>query len=735
MRRLVWLTLALVMSCSNCGSSGPTSAVRAEVAFTGFHPGCLRVTAADTAAPSSSSHVDLPLTGSDRSGSKQIAVFAAQGWSSRLTVTAEALEQSCDGKVVARDSKDLTLPREGVDPESFNLTATDADQDGYVSAQQALAGSDCDDSRADVHPGAAEQCDGVDDNCDGVGDGPEQRLYADLDGDGHGNPDAGVTACGDSAGYVASADDCNDTPDGGETIHPGAPEVCNGLDDNCNGQIDDGVAVSTWYQDNDRDGYGNPSITLQQCGQPQGYVASSSDCNDSDPNVHPKTGGETACDGVDDDCNGVADDSYNVGKSCTPQGTTCAGAWACSADHQSAVCNPNPSTWYVDLDNDGYGNPDGGVQACSKPAGYAAGAGDCDDGDPYTHLSASEICDQKDNDCNGAVDDSSNCMDAGWVVTPSKNLPGGNNTYYTDATLYPGLYNSSVADVWIGGNNSKVALATPPFVFSDWGENCADPNGLTFTSSWANPANENGYFGGGSGSATGGVIREHQLGELGTCNSVATGGHDITGLYGTSGYTPILYAVGSAGETYQWTAGGALTGLDGGVGAGNSLGSNLTMTDLHGTGPTDLWAVGSASGGAGHPRIFHFDGNSWTDQGIQNVGGASGTLQGVWALRPELAYAVGSNGQVWVYHPGQWTKSEIPAPPGNPTLNSVRAFGPSSVYVVTDNGVVMRWNGSAWETLWQGPGGSHLYDISGPRPDDLWVVGAPNLVAHWPVRQ
>ena len=104
------------------------------------------------------------------------------------------------------------------------------------------------------------------------------------------------------AGYSTNNTDCNDS---NTNVHPGATEVCNGIDDNCNGQVDEGVKT-TFYRDADGDGYGNPNVTTQACSQPAGYVTNNTDCNDSNPNVHP--GATEICNGIDDNCNGQIDE-------------------------------------------------------------------------------------------------------------------------------------------------------------------------------------------------------------------------------------------------------------------------------------------------------------------------------------------------------------------------------------------------------------------------------------------
>lgn len=106
----------------------------------------------------------------------------------------------------------------------------------------------------------------------------------------------------DGDGYYAEIDDCNDN---NAAIHPGATEVCDGVDNDCDGQTDEGVKT-TFYRDADNDGYGNPSVTTQACSVPAGYVSNSLDCNDGNGNIHP--GATEICDGIDNNCNGQPDE-------------------------------------------------------------------------------------------------------------------------------------------------------------------------------------------------------------------------------------------------------------------------------------------------------------------------------------------------------------------------------------------------------------------------------------------
>ena len=135
--------------------------------------------------------------------------------------------------------------------------------EGYVADD-----TDCDDRDDTVHPGADEYCNAVDDDCDGAIDESgaldASVWYRDADADGYGSTSGTAVACTAPSGYAGSATDCNDANGG---VHPGATEVCDGVDQDCDGSIDDG-ALTTWYRDNDADGYGDPTVSTSACSAP-----------------------------------------------------------------------------------------------------------------------------------------------------------------------------------------------------------------------------------------------------------------------------------------------------------------------------------------------------------------------------------------------------------------------------------------------------------------------------------
>jgi hypothetical protein len=170
----------------------------------------------------------------------------------------------------------------GGDKATFTLRVpedADLDGDGYIDV--ALGGADCDDTDPDIAPGTIELCDGIDQDCDGEVD--EDLLttwYLDQDGDGFGDPVWSVQSCERPANSAVENDtDCDDTDAG---VYPGAPERCDGVDQDCDGTIDEDDAAGGWYADQDQDGWGDAQQPLASCEPTVGGALDDTDCDDLD---------------------------------------------------------------------------------------------------------------------------------------------------------------------------------------------------------------------------------------------------------------------------------------------------------------------------------------------------------------------------------------------------------------------------------------------------------------------
>ncbi len=223
----------------------------------------------------------------------------------------------------------------------------DADGDGAVGI------GDCDPHDATRYVGAPELCNGVDDDCDGEVDeepGAANGVawYFDRDRDGFGDPNTVVHACSAGTDWVDNADDCDDT-----TAEVGAERQ--------------------FWPDADIDGWGDAGAEpVVQCNAPEGaYAPRDGDCDDADPSVRPNA--DEDCNGVDDDCDGTID--------------------------EGAL-----STFFRDADADGFGDAAAPVAACAPPDGTVEDARDCDDTDAAVFPDAPRFCnDGIDNACDAAA--------------------------------------------------------------------------------------------------------------------------------------------------------------------------------------------------------------------------------------------------------------------------------------------------------------------------------------------
>ncbi len=250
-------------------------------------------------------------------------------------------------------------------------------------------------------------------------------FYKDNDGDNYGNPSNSKSSCSQPSGYVLNNDDCDDN---NKNINPIAPEICDGRDNNCNNQIDEGVkntcteySTCQTYQtcnscpsppiercdgiDNNCDGTideGNLCPTINYYCDYDGdeFLSSTlttscnsyncmpvvcsrypgNDCNDNDKSINPNIV-EICGDGIDNNCDSNIDEGLK-------------------------------ESFFLDSDDDGFGDANYKIDVCPgiTPNDYVKDNTDCDDSNKNTFPGASEICDDNiDNDCDGNIDEGCSC--------------------------------------------------------------------------------------------------------------------------------------------------------------------------------------------------------------------------------------------------------------------------------------------------------------------------------------
>lgn len=218
------------------------------------------------------------------------------------TEVCDELDNDCDNS-----TDEGVTTRFYLDADSDNFGGSTTVDACLAPVQHLLIGGDCTDDDPSIFPGVAENCDEVDNDCDGaVDEGVTTTYFADLDEDGRGDAAEPFEACTLPAGFAESSDDCDDTD---ASALPGGTELCDGVDNDCDGTVDDN-STSIFYADADGDKRGNPDLNTMSCPPPANYVSVAGDCDDSDWAVY--SGAPETCDLTDNDCDGDVHDAGDI---------------------------------------------------------------------------------------------------------------------------------------------------------------------------------------------------------------------------------------------------------------------------------------------------------------------------------------------------------------------------------------------------------------------------------------
>jgi hypothetical protein len=264
-------------------------------------------------------------------------------------------------------------------------------------------------------------------------EGELKVYFQDVDGDGDGNEKVSESRCRqprtvpNQPAWVLTGGDCDDTR---ADIFTGAPELCNGKDDNCDQRIDENLPnPKKFYRDEDGDGVGETAALLEACMAPPGYSALSGDCAPLDPTKFP--GANERCNNLDDDCDQMPDTAETTFMDTDGPGST---RFPCLVENAQGVCRAG--TFQCEVQGTQ-------VQRVCRSL----------------NTSSREVCDGLDNDCTGGVDEAPKCggprnflnaplvlyraerltSGAQLTTTCQANLPGTAETVSSDGRTWHGL--------------------------------------------------------------------------------------------------------------------------------------------------------------------------------------------------------------------------------------------------------------------------------------------------------
>lgn len=313
----------------------------------------------------------------------------------------------------------------------YTVDANDRDGDAFCAGSTEYA--DCNDDLASAFPGAVEvPGNGIDESCDG-----SELCFVDADHDGFADPSAAPVTSTElscsAPGLLPSSDGPQDCDDTRADVSPASPEVCDTVDNDCDARIDEDVTTH-YLLDQDADGYGSSVGGVDDCSLPTGYVEDpldpgQYDCDDAQSNIHPGAD-ELPDDGIEQNCDGAElcysdadDDGYRPDTTstlssedmdCLDSGEAQGADPAGDCDDTNAAFNPGVLEVCDAKDNDCNLVIDNGAAVdCATgdfdEDGYTEQSGDCQDQQSELFPGAEEVCDQRDNNCDAAIDEGDVC--------------------------------------------------------------------------------------------------------------------------------------------------------------------------------------------------------------------------------------------------------------------------------------------------------------------------------------
>ncbi|RKH49818.1 RCC1 domain-containing protein, partial [Corallococcus llansteffanensis] len=523
-------------------------------------------------------------------------------------------------------------------------------------------------------------------------------FYFDGDMDGFGDEYIAEQACEPSPGFVEDLD-CDDYS---TTTHPGATETCNGVDDNCNGAVDDGNPNGGENCATGKQGVcavGVTACTLGSVVCQQRQVASAEQC-----------------DSLDNDCDGATDEGNPGGlQACATGQLGVCGEGVTYCTHGAVECVPTRAAssevcdakdndcdgqvddglaslaWYRDQDGDAYGLTSQAVQACMRPAGYVSNDGDCDDANAAINPGATEVCDGKDNNCDGQIDEGSTQGGFACIAPLAQRQVAGQFHSFSvkedgtvwgwgrniDGQLGDGTQTGRLTPFQVPGLAGVVSLAA------------GEGHGLALKSdgtvlSWGN----NRYGQLGNGTTTTDRLTPGQIPGLARVIDVAAG----------SGFSVVLK---SDGTVWAW-----------GINNLGQLGDGTTTSRLVPAQVPGLSGVAALSAGLTHSMVLKWDGTvwSWGNNFAGQLGDGTMTrrlapvqvpgLSGVIALTagPSHTVVLKSDGTVWSWgYNGEGQLGD--GTTNSPRLAPVRVQGLTGVVSFTlgqSNSMALKSDGTIW---------------------------------------